>query len=311
MNIDGKVVEISAPSELAPLLVSSPNEFTYELKVLSSKSKPITWGDPNIMPPETYDNAMIGVLATHSSGKKLWLSMKNPSGIESLIRDQSTGTVDQQELYTKRELLRKTRHDIVKLFVKDGKVRTDIKVVPSHVLLHNGLSTTHKQISINDPQYADIFKFDSDLNNEADNFAFAGGARSNANSGWRTLSGNALPYALSSSGGIYYVISGNKRLSGYELPLHIRTISYENNESVATLLADLLFAHGLIDTITKVNGTDLTVSDVFALLWHTGMSTSVKTDDERLSPELRSRLVKKRIFISNGMLHIGENHPIS
>ena len=76
MNIDGKVVEISAPSELAPLLVSSPNEFTYELKVTSSKSKPGV--DPNIMPPETYDNAMIGVLATHSSGK-FWLSMKkNP-----------------------------------------------------------------------------------------------------------------------------------------------------------------------------------------------------------------------------------------
>lgn len=311
MNIDGKVVQISAPSELAPLLVSSPNEFTYELKVVSSKSKPITWGDPNIMPPETYDNAMIGVVATHSSGKKFWLSMKNPGGISSLILDRSTGIVDQQELYTKQESLRKVRHDIVKLFVKDGKIRTDIKVVPSHVLLHNGLSTTHKQTSISDPQYADIFKFDSDLTNEADNFAFAGGARSNANSGWRTLSGNALPYALSSSGGIYYVISGNKRLSGYELPLHIRTISYENNESVATLLADLLFAHGLIDTITKVNGTDLTVSDVFALLWHTGMSTSVKTDDERLSPELRSRLIKKRIFISNGMLHIGENQPIS
>ena len=310
MNIDGKVVEISAPSELAPLLVSSPNEFTYELKVTSSKSKPITWGDPNIMPPETYDNAMIGVLATHSSGKKFWLSMKNPSGIESLIRDQSTGTVDQQELYTKKELLRKTRHDIVKLFVKDGKVRTDIKVVPSHVLLHNGLSTTYKQTSINDPQYADIFKFDSDLNNEADNFAFSGGVRSNAGSSWRTLSGNALPYALSSSGGIYYVISGNKRLSGYELPLHIRTIGYSDNESVARLLVDLLFNHGLVDRITKVNGTDLTVSDVFALLWHTGASTTVNSNDDRLSQGLNDALSQKAIYIKEGLLYIGKNPPL-
>ena len=311
MNIDGKVYDISAPSELAPLLTESPDEFSYELKVLSSKSKPTVWGDPNIQPSSAYDNAMIGVLATHSNGKRFWLSLKTPSGLESLLRDPNSGVIDQQELFQKKESLRKVRHDIVKLFVKDGAIRTDIKVVPSHVLLHNGLATTYRQTSINDPQYKDIFKFDSDLANEADNFAFSGGARSDTSSGWRTLSGNALPYALSSSGGIYYVISGNKRLSGYELPLHIRTASYKDSESIANLLVDLLFKYGINDDVHKVNDTDLTVSDVFALLWHTGLSTSVNANDTRLSPELRSALNRKKIYISKGMLYLGENQPMS
>ena len=60
------------------------------------------------------------------------------------------------------------------------------------------------KLVLSDPQHLSLMRL-----NEADNFAFSGGVRSNAGSSWRTLSGNALPYALSSSGGIYYVISGN------------------------------------------------------------------------------------------------------
>lgn len=299
-------VTFSPNSELPNLLRTNREnlEFQYSVAPYYERrtGKTVDWSNPN-----TYDYARVGIEVTDFKNKKYyWIAMRSPNNIKGLSPDEYNNMIAK---------LRARRAEIISRFVRTDKngnlineVDYSIKVTPTRLLLHNAIEgTISGERPINDKQYSDIFQLSDDLDEELKNFAYSTGVRSTET--LFTLEGDNTGFIGSTSGGVYYIIDGKKRLSGRPLPLKLTMSRMNKHPQLAKTLADIVFKYGF-KSGDKVGNTDLIGTDLIDLFLNYGDPTSVNADTD-INEDAAKNLRSKQLYIDNkgqfGVLHYGTN----
>ena len=232
--------------------------------------------------------------------------MRSPNNIRGLSAEERS------EMLAK---LRERRAEIISKFVKKdsngnllSEVDPNIKVTPTRLLLHNAIEgTISNELPINNPQFKEVFKLDGDLDSELDNFGYSTGVRSTETI--FTVNGDNTGFIGSTAGGIYYIISGYKRLSGRPLPLKLNMSRYSKSPQLASALAEVVFRSGFKNG-DPVGNTNLVGSDLVELFLNYGDPTTVNVDSD-ISDNAKANLRNKQLYIDNkgafGVLHYGTN----
>lgn len=304
---NGNRVTFSLNTELPELFRTRLSDLSFEYSVApfihyKTNSTKVKWNNP-----ATYDWARVGMIITDSkTGKKYWLAMRSPNNLR--VGDTS------EEYNTLINDLRAARADIISRFVvKDSNgnltnaIDYNIKVTPTRTLIHNAVEGISKYAPINDAKFNNILQLSTNLDEELDNFGYSTGVRSAETI--YTIHGDNTGFTGTTSGGVYYIIAGNKRLSGRPLPLKISTVSYNNLEELANLLSTIVFKSGF-SSYDKIGNTDLIGSDLIKLFLNYGEATQVK-DNSDISDAAAKNLRNKQLYVDNsgvvGKLVYGNN----
>lgn len=300
---NGKIETFSPNGDLPGLFNSDPTGFTYEYAVAnfidySTKARRVKWDKPT-----TYDWARVGIIAAHKSGRRYWVAMRSPNTIKNL---------GPEEFAEKAPMLRDKRAQIISLFVEGNKIKEGVIARPTKLLLHNAVrGMLNQKQSINSPSLNSVLQMSNNLDEELVNFGYSTGIRSSKFI-HNLTNGNATVFKGSTAGGIYYIISGNKRVSNRAIPLNVSMHKYSGDESLAKMLADLVFSTSLYEDNTftsseKFRDTDLTPIDVIRFFLNYGLNTEVDTNDENLTENAKANLSSKQLFMKKGTLHYGNN----
>lgn len=306
IELGGARIQFSPNSELPKLFKTKQDKLTYEYSVApyydNIRKKTVQWNDPN-----TYDYARVGLIITNTeNNKRYWVAMRSPNNIRNLTPEEYP------EMIRK---LRERRQEIISRFVmKDSngsllnEVDTRIKVTPTRLLLHNAIEgTISQEISVNDKQFKDVFQFSGNLDEEINNFGYSTGVR--GTSTIFTVEGDNTGFIGTTSGGVYYIIDGKKRLSGRPLPLKLSLARFNSYPKLAEAISTIVFKSGFKGG-QNINNTDLIASDIIEMFLNYGEPTSVNNDSD-ISDSAKANLRNKQLYIDNkgqfGVLHYGIN----
>lgn len=306
IELGGARIQFSPNSELPKLFKTKQDKLTYEYSVApyydNIRKKTVQWNDPS-----TYDYARVGLIITNTeNGKRYWVAMRSPNNIRNLTPEEYP------EMIRK---LRERRQEIIYRFVmKDSngsllnKVDTRIKVTPTRLLLHNAIEgTISQEIPVNDKQFKDVFQFSGNLDEEINNFGYSTGVR--GTSTIFTVEGDNTGFIGTTSGGVYYIIDGKKRLSGRPLPLKLSLARFNSYPKLAEAISTIVFRSGFKGG-QNINNTDLIASDIIEMFLNYGEPTSVNNDSD-ISDSAKANLRNKQLYIDNkgqfGVLHYGIN----
>lgn len=306
IELGGARIQFSPNSELPKLFKTKQDKLTYEYSVApyydNIRKKTVQWNDPN-----TYDYARVGLIITNTeNNKRYWVAMRSPNNIRNLTPEEYP------EMIRK---LRERRQEIISRFVmKDSnesllnKVDTRIKVTPTRLLLHNAIEgTISKEVPVNDKEFKDVFQFSSNLDEEINNFGYSTGVR--GTSTIFTVEGDNTGFIGTTSGGVYYIIDGKKRLSGRPLPLKLSLARFNSYPKLAEAISTIVFKSGFKGG-QNINNTDLIASDIIEMFLNYGEPTSVNNESD-ISDSAKANLRNKQLYIDNkgqfGVLHYGIN----
>lgn len=306
IELNGQYIQFSPNSELPGLFKNNSSNLSYEYAVApyyeKATGKTVNWSNPS-----TYDYARVGMIITDSkSGKRYWIAMRSPNNIRGLSAEEY------QDMINK---LRERRVDIISRFVKtdeNGKllnaIDPNIKVTPTRLLLHNAIEgTLASERPISDKQYNTIFQLSSNLDEELKNFAYSTGVRSTETI--FNLEGDNTGFIGTTSGGVYYIIDGKKRLSGRPLPLKLNMSRLNKHPQLVKTIADIVFKYGF-KSGDQVNDTNLIGSDIIDLFLNYGDPTTVNVESD-INDAAKNNLRNKQLYIDNkgqfGVLHYGTN----
>ena len=306
IELGGARIQFSPNSELPKLFKTKQDKLTYEYSVApyydNVRKKTVQWNDPS-----TYDYARVGLIITNTeNNKRYWVAMRSPNNIRNLTPEEYP------EMIRK---LRERRQEIISRFVmKDSngsllnKVDTRIKVTPTRLLLHNAIEgTISQEIPVNDKQFKDVFQFSGNLDEEINNFGYSTGVR--GTSTIFTVEGDNTGFIGTTSGGVYYIIDGKKRLSGRPLPLKLSLARFNSYPKLAEAISTIVFKSGFKGG-QNINNTDLIASDIIEMFLNYGEPTSVNNDSD-ISDSAKANLRNKQLYIDNkgqfGVLHYGIN----
>lgn len=306
IELGGARIQFSPNSELPKLFKTKQDKLTYEYSVApyydNVRKKTVQWNDPS-----TYDYARVGLIITNTENNKMyWVAMRSPNNIRNLTPEEYP------EMIRK---LRERRQEIISRFVmKDSngsllnEVDTRIKVTPTRLLLHNAIEgTISQEISVNDKQFKDVFQFSGNLDEEINNFGYSTGVR--GTSTIFTVEGDNTGFIGTTSGGVYYIIDGKKRLSGRPLPLKLSLARFNSYPKLAEAISTIVFKSGFKGG-QNINNTDLIASDIIEMFLNYGEPTSVNNESD-ISDSAKANLRNKQLYIDNkgqfGVLHYGIN----
>lgn len=301
---NGKFISFAPNAELPDLLNNPNSNLSYEYSVApfieykTGKSR-IKWDDP-----ATYDWARVGIIVTdNNTNKHYWIAMRAPK--------QLLTSADLKERRDLIQKLRRARAEIIdKFVVRDNKgnltnqVTYKSKVRPSRVLIHNAIENLATFHPLNDEMYNQVYQLSTDLDEEIKNFAYSDG-RSGTGSIFK-LNGENTGFSSTTYGGLYYVIDKSKTRSGRTLPIKINTVKLNKISGLANILSRVIFESGF-NNPRKIEGTSLTGTDLINWFLNYGTPTTVSDQNLEQDSSILNNLKGKQLFISNSVLHYGNN----
>lgn len=302
-------ITFSPNSELPDIFINRSNDLKYEYSVAQfidykTKNKKVNWANP-----KTYDWARVGIIITDmATGKRYWVAMRSPLN----IRLSKESSQNEAEIKAK---LRARRAQIISNFVKqdeNGKLLNEVdynvKVEPTRMLLHNSVDGVISKVEpISSSKFKNILQLSENLDEELDNFGYSTGVRSNETI--YTIYGDNTGFNGSTAGGVYYIINGNKRLSGRTLPLKLTMQRFNIYPNLCDVLSEIIFSYGFSSN-NKYGNTELQYADIVNLFLNWGESTTVNPNSN-LNAAAKTNLTNKQLYIDNkgmyGVLHFGRN----